>query len=119
MSAESLARQRHALQLGSLVQQPSAYCMPESAPVRLCCTDAHVHSAPAQHKNDTAQRGATAQQQQPLSHSPRYALKLKRSATQPAGMVVAVAANAHWKNQSLQRPVAPELVVSVLQPFIA
>jgi hypothetical protein len=34
-------------------------------------------------------------------------------------MVVAVAANAHWKNQSLQRPVAPELVVRVDQFFMA
>lgn len=34
-------------------------------------------------------------------------------------MVVAVAAKAHWKNQSLHRPVAPELVVMPLHPFMA
>jgi hypothetical protein len=42
-------------------------------------------------------------------------VKLKRSATAPAGMVVAVAAKAHWKNHSAQRPLPPEgLVLSYL-----
>jgi len=46
----------------------------------------------------------------------KYALKLKRSATAPAGMVAAVAANAHWKNHSAQRPLAPEGLVLPYQP---